>query len=586
MTHLRLPALGLLLAVLFCFQATPAQQTNSPTDKQAAADAALRAKAYTLLDSLSEQLSSLQSAENRARIGSNIAESIWSHDEKRARDLFALVADDIKLGLQQSKDKQDQRDAQQTFEVFRKLRQDNVERIAKHNPELALAFLKETLPAVIEAAPRRPDGEVPIELMRAEHDEELRLATKIGPRNAEVAVQLARQSLEQGLSDELLMLLIRLSSKNREQTQLLYKDIVQKVRDDDFNTYYPSISFASQLVQHFTPPAADEATYRELIDVVLAKAIAKGCAARSVEREQQENICVYIGALVPLMEKYNPGQARRLKGWAPQDHEYRSDVIQSYSELNYLYENGTVDEILALRSKYPALDSEILRRAISKAGAEGDMERAQKLASTYSGSSEAQQSLNQQLEVYNLSETKLDEELAKAEQEWAKLSPPERAERLLMAADFFAVGNRKFSLKLLDRANASIDAFGPGERQTRFQIMLAQIYCLVNDDRGFSLMESLLPKLNDLVAAAAKVDGYDTHYLRDGEWNMTGAGSIGNLLTILANNAGAFAWCDFDRAVSSAAQFERAEIRMMAQLKLAQGILAGRPKPFSTRVIY
>jgi hypothetical protein len=381
------------------------------------------------------------------------------------------------------------------------------------------------------------------------------------------------------------MLLLRLSQKNREQTQLLYKDIVQKVRDNEFNTYYPSIAFTMQLVQHFTPPAADETIYRELIDVLLAKAIAKGCAARSVEREEQENVCVYIGALVPLMEKYNPG-ARRLRAWAPQDREYSPDTTHSYSELNYLYEYGTVDEVLALRSKYPALDSEILRRAIAKAEAEGDIERAQKLASTYSGSPEAQQSLKEQLQVYNLPEAKLEEELAKAEKEWANVSPQERAERLLMAADFFALGNRKFALKLLDRANGSIDAFSPGERQARFQIALASIYCVLNDDRGFSAIESLLPKFNDLVAAATKLDGFDTNYLRDGEWNMTGAGSIGGLLTLLANNAGSFAWCDFDRAVSLAAQFERSEIRIMAQLKIAQGILAGRPKPFQRRPNY
>jgi hypothetical protein len=52
----------------------------------------------------------------------------------------------------------------------------------------------------------------------------------------------------------------------------------------------------------------------------------------------------------------------------------------------------------------------------------------------------------------------------------------------------------------------------------------------------------------------------------------------GALLTFLSQNAGYFAWCDFDRAVSLAAQFERPEIRLMAQLKLAQAILAGPPK--------
>jgi hypothetical protein len=104
------------------------------------------------------------------------------------------------------------------------------------------------------------------------------------------------------------------------------------------------------------------------------------------------------------------------------------------------------------------------------------------------------------------------------------------------------------------------------------------MYCLEKNDRGLSIMESLLPKLNELVDVAAKLDGYDTRYLRDGEWNMSANGAVGELLTILAQNAGYFAWCDFDRAVSLAARFDRPEIRLMAQVKLAQGILAGPPK--------
>ena len=592
MTHSRLSALGLVLAAVFCFQTAHAQQTSSTDNDRAAAEAALREKAFKLLDSLSEQLSSLQSAENRARIGSNIAESLWSHDEKRARDLFRLVGDDIKLGLQQSKD---DRNPENSFAVFQKLRQDNVERIAKHDPELALDFLKETFPSVLEAAHTAADDDLPAEviraeqekIIRAEHEEELKLATKIGPRNVEVAVQLARQSLDKGLSDELLMLLIRLSAKNREQTKLLYKDIVQKIRENDLKEYYPAVTFTLQLVQHFTPPAADEATYRELIDVLLAKAVANGCTGRSVERQEQESFCVYMGTLQPLMERYNPGQARRIKDWAPQGGEYRPDsMTQAYAELNYLYTYGTTDEVLALRSKYPTLDGEIVMRAIGKAESEGDIERAQKLASTYNGDPEVQRSLKERVEAYDLSDQKLQELWAQAEKEWGTLKPRDRAERLVSVAEFTAVFNRKFALKRLEEASAMADLFEAGERQMRFQIALAQVYCLANDDRGFGIMESVLPKLNELVAAAIKLDGYDTHYVRDGEWNMTGAGSTGNLLTILANSAAGFAWCDFDRAVSLAAQFDRSEIRMMAQLKLAQGILGGRPKAFQSRTGY
>jgi hypothetical protein len=76
-------------------------------------------------------------------------------------------------------------------------------------------------------------------------------------------------------------------------------------------------------------------------------------------------------------------------------------------------------------------------------------------------------------------------------------------------------------------------------------------------------------------------------WLRDGEWNMSTDGSLGELLTFMSQNAGQYAWCDFDRAVDLAAQFERIEIRMMAQVKLAQAILAGPPKRFqiSTAVL-
>ena len=58
---------------------------------------------------------------------------------------------------------------------------------------------------------------------------------------------------------------------------------------------------------------------------------------------------------------------------------------------------------------------------------------------------------------------------------------------------------------------------------------------------------------------------------------MSNQGSIGALLTALAQNAAYFAWCDFEHAMNLTGQFERPEIRLMAQLKLAQGILSGQP---------
>jgi hypothetical protein len=84
--------------------------------------------------------------------------------------------------------------------------------------------------------------------------------------------------------------------------------------------------------------------------------------------------------------------------------------------------------------------------------------------------------------------------------------------------------------------------------------------------------------MNELVSAAAKLNGFDNRYLADGEWIMTAEGGVGSLLTMMAQNAVYFALSDFDRAIAMSSQFERREIRMMAQLKLAQGVLMGPPK--------
>ena len=74
----------ILIIVALCPVYVRAQQKN-------AADAELREKSYQLLETLAGQLNTMQSPENRARIGSNIAWSLWPHNEARARELFSMV---------------------------------------------------------------------------------------------------------------------------------------------------------------------------------------------------------------------------------------------------------------------------------------------------------------------------------------------------------------------------------------------------------------------------------------------------------------------------------------------------------------
>ena len=159
----------------------------------------------------------------------------------------------------------------------------------------------------------------------------------------------------------------------------------------------------------------------------------------------------------------------------------------------------------------------------------------------------------------------------------------DRVPILLSAADTVSATDRNTALKLLNQASDLADTFQPGWQQTGSHMGIAMMYCQLKSDRCFQIMETLVPKLNQLVDAALKIDGFETQYLRDGEWNMSANGRIGELLTALAQHSGFFAWFDFDRAVSLSHQLERTEIRLMAQVKLAQSVLTGPPPSLFAR---
>src|SRR5688572_12858102 len=113
-----------LLALLIITGRAHAQEPQS----RRTADLELQKKAIDLLRTVADQIGTLQSVENRARLGSNIAASLWKHDEQRARRLLDSVQGDINLGLQAVAE--DPQTKSETQMVFLKLRLDTIERIA------------------------------------------------------------------------------------------------------------------------------------------------------------------------------------------------------------------------------------------------------------------------------------------------------------------------------------------------------------------------------------------------------------------------------------------------------------------------
>ena len=565
MTHHKARIIIASLSLLLFSSVVFAQETTANTKT---ADTAQRKKAVELLESLATQITSLQSPENRARIGANIAESLWKDDENRARALFIAIEEDIKLGFQ-DRDISDPADGL-TLRVFHKLRADTVQRIANYDAELALNFLHATTP------PEEIMRVVPAE---AETALELQLAKQLTTSNPDVALKLGRQSLARGFSTNLVTLLRQLHRKQRDKGVTLYREAVQKVRDANLTDDWEALVFARTLAEAITPPTADESTYRELINVLITAALANDCDKNQKTEEDDRNLyCYQIAPLLSTMQKIDPVRTRKLSHLTtpPEGGNWQSMQL-GYTELQEVAEDGSIEEILALADKYPGMEMTVYSQAMMKAYSSGDSERAKKIANSYPNPENREMLLAQLGSI--TAEAEITEQQVTAFQKALEEVTSDRTRLMLLNEMANRIGpkNKKMALKLIEQSAGLIEAMkSPGEKSAA-RINLAMSYCAQGSDRGLEIVESEIPKLNELIAAAVKLDGFDTQYLRDGEWNMSANGTVGSILTSLAQNAGYFASCDFDRAVSLSSQFERNEIRMMAQVKLAQSVLAGPP---------
>ena len=474
---------SIIIAMMLCASLANAQQNNSTTQNTNEPDpnAAIREKAFNVLQSIAGQISSLQSAENRARIGSNVVGSLWPHDEKRARSLLVSVEEEIKAGLQNAESKDPR--AQHMFRVFLLLRQDTVERIAKHDPELALAFLKAT-----EVNLEKQAAHIRYRTEDSERVLELRLAKQIAESNPDFALKMARRSLARGFSQDLLSLMRQLSRKRKDYAQSLFKEIVTKLRNSDFRDW-STMYFAQSLAQSFQPPLIDDSSFRDLINIFITSALANGCENKS-SSDGREYFCGQFGPFVAQMERIDPARAAQLKHWAREGHGGGWSPYAN-QELNELDQNGTVDEILALAAKYPQIEGDVHWRAMEMAQAAGDLERARKIATEYSGDPERRLRMLAQVERYQTWASMNQEKLAEIQRRLSAFpSTFEKIEFLVSMSTRIGVTDHKAALQLLNQAYGMTETMGPGKDQTLIQMGLAMMFSMEKSDRGFAIMES------------------------------------------------------------------------------------------------
>jgi uncharacterized protein YjgD (DUF1641 family) len=588
-----------LVSSSMAFEQSPQDGSNGEAE---AARKELEKKALGLLEEALADAQGLKLAENRVRAQVIAAGLLWARDEQAARAAFKSAADGV-AALIGGLDPEDQQFFNAAQPVLQ-MRSELVQTVAQHDPALALDFLRATRLPRLEAFRGQADW-----LLNQEQMLEANVAALLAAQDPRQALSMAEEALNRGATTGLLGVLSQLKAKDPASASKLAGEIIQKLRSEDLSENGEASSLALQLLRMTRPAdpvtqlpsqsagpvvlslsrppdlvfaqsvpimipdslSVDQQARAELIEKVIA-------AAMKVQpnRGGTYNLFNALQALVPELEKTAPARAAALRQRVEamqQTFNPQNDLWKPYQELT---QKGTLDAILEAAAKAPAeIRDQLYNQAAWKALNEGnDAERARQIIDNISNPQQRAQmrwQLDQQLQTRAAQKGDYSDALQYA----SRLPTNEgKISALIQIANTAASrGDKQAALQVLAVARGLFDGQPHGQAQFSSWLQLAQAYAPLDPDSSFTMVESAVAQLNELVDAAAVVNGFGQDSFRDGELkSQSGYPWIG-LITECAATLSNLAPSDFDRASADAKSFRRADTRALAELMLAQNLL-------------
>src|SRR6185436_11651575 len=122
-----------------------------------------------------------------------------------------------------------------------------------------------------------------------------------------------------------------------------------------------------------------------------------------------------------------------------------------------------------------------------------------------------------------------------------------------------AKGDPKLALKFLGEAQSFTNRRATNYRQFDQQLRVADAFASLEPARSFETLDPGIAQLNELLAAAALLSGFEVNIFKDGELPLEGGSGLGEMVARYGQQLAALAKIDFGRAESSASKFQLAE---------------------------
>ena len=568
----------------------------------------LKQNVLKLLSALAVESRQFSLPENRVATGTIIADLLWQHDEKAARDLYRNSFAELQnlFADINAADVTEISDAEKTEHYYKRLRLADLRReyvltVARHDPQTAL----EALDALRAQKAEGYDG-----LAAAETELELRLASEIAKKDPDKTFALAkRQIARDGITPAFIESLKDLHKKDSALAARIGREILavvktakirsisttgetsneaakaaaaaanenpamrSEVSEIDFWKITAFINGASEMNRRATrdkkiQPLFDDAEMRELTDLIADKFLS--------ERDPAQYL---VSQVMAEITRYSPAKAQLIRRRVGAKVALEFDRITEASEYSRIFNEKTSDELTQIAERSaPAARDQRYADAARRALEENNAEKAQTIAERIKDRENYGYLFEQIKSAAPLAKARRGDLAAVRKTLAALKTNGERSAALIeLASALAAKGDRETAKALLDESRQMTPAAAIVKTKTDLELLvkLADAYSTAAPDEAFALLESGIAQTNEFISAGIALDGfYRRGSIEAGELHYDSLDRqlllhVRNSINLLKNLARA----DFARTANLADKFERPEIRLFVRLRLVQSLL-------------
>jgi hypothetical protein len=609
-------------ALVTAQEATSANATAQQTpdaQKQQEEKLKLETKANALLEQVITEAQGLKLPENRIRVQIAAADMLWDRSAPRARGLFS-DAGTVLGQMMLDGDRGDRNYAQN----LNQLRQDLVLTAGRRDAELGYQLLRSTQPPTPSSNAgnvRRGPG-----LDQQNNNLEQSLLATIAATDPKMAYQKAAESLDKGeYPTSLARVLEQLQAKDPEAFKKLSDKTLSRLGSDSIVTSREATSLALSLLRPGPRPTETstatstdaskpttnsgqvlgETAYRDLMGNAITAALGATAAAPQGPRPgggggrvarlpqpaqqnppdetqtRQNNARSLLQSMQSMMtqiDQYLPERAQAVRQKLSDLGMGNSNTIGFGNQMRTAMQQGTSETLAAAASTAPPqVQPALYRQAAQKAVEEGNSDRAVQIANDHLDEA-GQKSIMQAVDFKRMVTTASPEKLNEIKQKLAALpSDSDRVRYLIDLTRATQKDNPKLALRFLEDARNLVNKRAANYREFEDQIRVADAFVAIDSKRSFELLESGIAHLNELLSAAAVLNGFEVQIFREGELSLRANSDLIGMVARYGQQLAVLARSDFERAHVTADKFQMTEPRLNAKLSIVQSILGTQP---------